>query len=160
MKIGILADTHIRKGRNLPPVVWETLAEVDMILHAGDIGSSSFLKDLESIAPVIAVKGNGDWMMEGLPEKAIFNLAHVKVGMIHGHQGPGQNTPQRALNTFAQDRVDVIVFGHSHIPYKTYTSGILLFNHGSPTEKRGSEFHSMGLMNINDSDFDIQHIFF
>lgn len=160
MKVGILADTHIRRGRNLPKFVWETLSEVDLILHAGDIVSVSFLKELELLAPVIAVRGNGDWMIDDLPDRVVFDLEHLKIGLTHGYEGPGKNTPQRALNTFAKDKVDIIIFGHSHMPYKTYTSGILLFNPGSPTEKRRAEFHSMGIMNIKDNSFDIQHVFF
>jgi putative phosphoesterase len=160
MKIGILSDTHIRKGRTLPEFVWETLSEVDVILHAGDIITGSLLKELELLAPVIAVRGNGDWMIENLPDKTVFQLGHLKIGMTHGCEGPGQNTPQRALNTFAHDLVDVIIFGHSHMPYKNYTSGILLFNPGSPTEKRKADFYSMGLMTIEDNAYDIQHLFF
>ena len=160
MKIAILADTHMRKGRKLPEFVWETLAEVDTILHAGDIVTETHLKELESLAPVVAVRGNGDWLIDGLPEKAVFQLGQFKIGMTHGHEGSGKTTPQKALSTFAQDRVDIIIFGHSHTPYKSYTSGILLFNPGSPTERRRSEFHSFGIMTIQDNQFDIQHVFF
>ena len=60
MKIGILADTHIRDG-SLPLLVWNALEDVQMILHAGDILIESVLEELSLLAPVVAVKGNCDW---------------------------------------------------------------------------------------------------
>jgi putative phosphoesterase len=160
MKVGILADTHIRKERSLPALVWEELEEVDAILHAGDLVTMSLLDDLAVLAPVIAVRGNCDWGVDDLPAKAITSLGNLTVGLTHGYLGPGKSTPERALNTFAQEQVDIIIFGHSHIPYKQFVNGILLFNPGSPTEKRGQTHHSLGIMTIEDGFFDIQHIFF
>jgi putative phosphoesterase len=160
MRVGILADTHIRKGRTLPPLVWEELEGIDAILHAGDLVTLSLLDDLAVLAPVIAVQGNCDWGVEHLREKAITTFGSLKVGLTHGYLGPGKSTPERAFNAFAKDEVDIIIFGHSHIPYKSFVDGVLLFNPGSPTEKRGQSHHSLGIMTIEDGFFDIQHIFF
>jgi len=160
MKVGILSDTHIRRGRTLPPFVWETLKDVSFILHAGDIVTESVLEELKMLAPVIAVKGNGDWLVDGLTEKVIVELGTLKVGITHGHLGKGTNTPERAYRTFKDDRVDVIVFGHSHIPYKCFHNGVLLFNPGSTTERRSQPHFSMGMMIIEDGYFDVQHLYF
>ncbi|RNC29327.1 MAG: hypothetical protein AWM53_00680 [Candidatus Dichloromethanomonas elyunquensis] len=160
MKIGILSDTHIRKDRTLPRFVWESLAGVDTILHAGDIVNENLLEELALIAPVIAVTGNCDWWVKDLPEKIIVNLGPFRVGVTHGYAGKGNNTPERAYNTFEGDKVDIIVFGHSHIPHKSFYESILLFNPGSPTERRGQPNFSLGMMTIEEGYFDIRHLFF
>lgn len=160
MKVGILSDTHIRKGRTLPQFVWEQLEGVDKILHAGDLVTVSLLEELALLAPVVAVRGNGDWLMEDLPDTAITQLGSLKVGLTHGYLGRGGNTPERAFNTFAQSEVDMIVFGHSHLPYKSFVNGILMFNPGSPTERRGQPQCSLGIMTIEDGFYDVQHLFF
>jgi len=160
MKVAILSDTHIRKGRSLPAYVWNVLSDVDTILHAGDFVTESLLEELKELAPVVAVRGNCDWLIEGLPDRAVFTLEHLKIGMTHGFQGKGKNTPERAYNTFQEDKTDIIIFGHSHVPYMNIVNGVLLFNPGSTTERRGQEYYSMGIMTIEKDDFDIRHIKF
>lgn len=160
MKIGILSDTHIYKGRSLSGFIWDALSEVEMILHAGDIVTESFLEDLKSIAPVTAVRGNCDWQIDRLPDKKICRLESLRIGLTHGFQGKGKTTVERAYNTFAEDRVDLIVFGHSHIPYSALFHGVRMFNPGSPTEKRGQTYFSCGLLTIEGGKFDLQHLFF
>lgn len=160
MKVGILSDTHIRKGRTLPRFVWDALCDVDTIFHAGDLVTASVLEELALLAPVIAVRGNGDWLVEELPDKTIIQLDFLKVGITHGYLGKGKNTSERAFNTFGKDKVDLIVFGHSHIPYKSFVDGVLMFNPGSPTDRRGQPHFSIGLMTIEEELFDVQHLFF
>jgi predicted phosphodiesterase len=76
------------------------------------------------IAPVVAVRGNGDWWVEEFRSQDYSN-GESENRITHGYLGKGNNTPERAYNTFAADQVDMIVFGHSHIPYKGYKNGIL-----------------------------------
>lgn len=160
MKVGILSDTHIRKGRILPQYVWEALEDVDFILHAGDLTTVSVLEELKMLAPVVAVRGNCDWLIDDLPDKTISELGELKIGLTHGYLGKASSTPQRALESFRGDQVDIIIFGHSHIPYKRFHDGILLFNPGSPVEKRGQLRFSMGILTIEDDWFDVEHLFF
>lgn len=159
MKVGILADTHIRGWRTLPGFVWDALDGADMILHAGDIMTENVLEDLETIAPVVAVQGNGDWLLD-LPTKEIVTCGKITIGITHGHLGKGGNTPERAYSMFAHDNVDIVVFGHSHIPFKSAHGGVMLFNPGSPTERRGQPHFSLGILTIEDNIYDIEHIFF
>lgn len=160
IKVGILSDTHVRKGRFLPSIVWENIADADLIMHAGDIGSKTLLEDLELIAPVVAVRGNGDFLIPGLPEKKIHKIGGLKVGLVHGDQGKGKNALERAYNTFRDYDLDLIIFGHSHIPIKKTVNGLLLFNPGSPTVKRGQKYHSLGILTIQADSFDIRHVYF
>lgn len=161
MKIGILSDTHIRQGRTLPSIVWKTLSDADTIIHAGDIVTRALLEDLEMLAPVIAVRGNCDWSLTELPDRIIAEVGSLKIGITHGASGNGKNTPEKAYNCFIQDDVDLIIFGHSHVPYKSFFDGVLLFNPGSASERRSQPRCSMGIMTVKDKRvFDIQHLYF
>lgn len=160
MKIGVLSDTHLRAGQSLPLFVWDHLQGVDLILHAGDILSSYVISDLEAIAPVRAVRGNCDgWEVAHLPGSDIIEIEKIRIGLVHGYSGSG-TTPDRALKTFAQDRVNAVVFGHSHIPLLEWRGDILLFNPGSPTDKRREPRYSMGLMEISQGLLKAEHLFF
>ncbi|UWG95769.1 metallophosphoesterase [Dehalobacter sp. DCM] len=160
MRIGIISDTHIRQGRTLASYVWKTLSEVDTIIHAGDIVSRTLLDDLETIAPVIAVRGNCDWSLTDLPDKLIADVGSIKIGITHGAMGFGKDTPDRAYNCFLNDEVDMIIFGHSHIPFKKYFEGILMFNPGSASERRSQAQCSIGILTVDKRNFNIQHLYF
>lgn len=161
MFLAVLSDTHLREVRNLPSRVWESLTGVDLILHAGDVLNPGLLVDLKAIAPVEAVRGNCDgWELASLPESKIITCEGIRIGLTHGAFGIGRTTPERALRTFEPGSVDIIVFGHSHTPYKEWHGDILLFNPGSPTDKRREPKFSMGLIQVHDSEFEALHIFF
>ncbi len=119
--LGVVSDTHLpRFGRSLPRALLDGLAagRVDSILHAGDITASFVLDQLAEIAPVLAVAGNNDPadLVETLGTRRVLEVAGRRIGLTHGHLGPGATTPERALRAFAPDDVDVVVFGHSHRP--------------------------------------------
>jgi len=160
MKIAVLSDTHLRPGQALPPWVWEECAKADLILHAGDVVCLDLLTDLEQISPVVAVQGNCDgWELAHLPERKIITCEEVKIGLTHGAYGFGSTTPERAKRTFEEDKVDVVVFGHSHIPYLEKQGELLLFNPGSPTNKRREPRYSMGIMEIEGRTINARHIY-
>lgn len=161
MLMGVISDTHLRRGQTLPPKVWEELSKVDIILHAGDILNPDLLDDLSCLARVEAVQGNCDaWELNYLPEKKIIECEGKRIGLIHGAYGRGKNTQERAFLAFEKDSVDAIVFGHSHSPYLERREGIFLFNPGSPTDKRRELNCSMGLLKIESSKIQAEHIFF
>lgn len=161
MIIGVISDTHLKVGQTLPTRVWEELAKVDLIIHTGDILNPDVLTDLSSLAAVEAVRGNCDgWELSNLPEQKILDCEGKKIGLTHGAYGLGKTTPERAFRTFDQSKVDVIVFGHSHTPYAQWREGILLFNPGSPTDKRRQLKYSMGLLKIDGMLIKAEHIYF
>jgi len=151
MLVGLIADTHIPfRRRYLPPEVFTAFKNVDLILHAGDLNVPQVLDVLTTIAPVVAVAGNGDeGLVERLGVSKTFTLGEYVVGLTHGHLGNEKNTPERALNAFPE--ADVIVFGHSHIPYVNYHGGTLLVNPGSPTDKRRQPHFSVGLLHLKET---------
>lgn len=149
MRIGVISDTHVPgRARAIPPIIFEAFRGVDLILHAGDLVSSKVLVELEAIAPVMAVRGNMDppELYSRLPKKRELNLEGVTIGLIHG-DGPGARRPaERALAAFPH--ADCVVYGHSHIPHCERIGRTLLFNPGSPTDRRREPMHSYGFLTI------------
>ncbi len=161
MRIGVLSDTHIRAGKSLPSWVFNELADVEMIFHAGDILIPQVLEDLACIAPVKAVRGNCDgWELADLPSELLSVLEGWRIGLVHGCAGVGYDTPERAFNTFKDKGVNIIIFGHSHVPYMNWLNGVLLFNPGSPTDKRRQADYSLGIINLVKDKVEAHHIFF
>ena len=160
MRIAVLSDTHLREGKSLPRFVWEHLTQIDMIVHAGDLTHMGLLEELTCIAPVRAVRGNCDGWDVSLPDRDIIECGVWKIGLVHGNAGKGNSTPDRAYAEFKETPVDVIVFGHSHTPFKELRNGILLFNPGSPTDKRREPQYSFGLLEIQPGQLTAKHLYF
>ena len=151
MKIGVLSDTHIPViVKALPPVIFDIFNGVDLILHAGDIVELSVLDELSSIAPVEAVAGNMDdsQISLRLPAKKIIPVGHYTVGLIHGKY---RIDNQREMIRKEFDKVDVIVYGHSHGAFWGKVGDVYFLNPGSPTDKRYAPFNSVALLSIEDS---------
>jgi putative phosphoesterase len=161
MKLGIVSDTHMPyKGNVLPRALVDGLQGVDLILHAGDFTDPAVIGILEEIAPVEAVTGNndGEEIYERFGRKKMLTLAGFRVGLIHG-DGFHKTTEERAIDAFRDDRPDLIIFGHSHIPLHRMEEGIMMFNPGSPTDKRRQPRFSFGLIELGKS-ITAEHVFF
>lgn len=151
MKIGVISDTHIpRTCPKLPVKIIKAFEGVDMILHAGDLVEIKVLRDLEKLAKTTAVYGNMDEaeVRRLLPEKEIIKAGGFTIGLIHGY-GPAANIIDRVKGEFTE-KVDVIVFGHSHVPVNVIKDGILFFNPGSPTDKIFARSNSYGMLTVAD----------
>jgi putative phosphoesterase len=151
VKVVVLADTHIRAGgrRQLPEDVYRLLDRADAVLHAGDVVDHSLLDTLRSIAPTYAVLGNNDLTMGAtLPGSRRLELGGVRIAMIHD-SGARDGRAARLHRKFPD--AAVVVFGHSHIPCNEFgVDGQLLFNPGSPTERRSQPHHTAGLLELDD----------
>ena len=141
MKIGVISDTH----GLLRPEVAPALAGVERILHMGDVGKVSILKELGKIAPVTAVRGNVD--REGpsseLPETEVVLIGGRYVYMLHNletiHLDP-------AAGKFA-----AVLFGHSHVPNFYKKKGVLYFNPGSCGPRRFRLPVTVGLLTVSEN---------
>lgn len=130
MIIGIIADTHGLVRPELPDV----FEDVDLILHAGDVGGSGVLEALQTIAPVEAVYGNVDDPHDpALARERVVTVAGLTIHVSHGHE-LGRPTAQLALARYAGD---VVVFGHTHRPV-TYIApdGRVAVNPGAAGPRR------------------------
>lgn len=154
LRVVVLADTHLRSAsqrgrppRRLPDAVISHLRGADAILHAGDVLDAGVLDDLRGYGPVHAVLGNNDVLLTGvLPVTRMVELGGVRVGMIHD-SGPTRGRAARMRRRFPD--ADVVVFGHSHAPVNEVgEGGQLLFNPGSPTQRRAQPVHTLGELRL------------
>jgi len=135
--------------RKLPDACVERLRLCDLILHGGDVMTEAALAEIEAIGPPVeAVLGNMDSLelRARLPPERLIALAGgVKLGMVHD-AGPAHGRLGRLQLRFPD--ADAVVFGHSHIPLHERDGGFQIFNPGSPTERRRSPLHAMGLARV------------
>lgn len=154
MKIVVLSDTHIpQAAEELPAKIYDELKSADLLLHAGDITSLIFLKNLQKLAKDIrAVYGNMDdlSLRKILPKKEVIKVNGFTIGLVHGWGSPS-GLVDLVEKEFQEKKPDIIIFGHSHQPLCLNKNGILFFNPGSPTDKVFSGANSYGIISINDS---------
>ncbi len=140
MKIGVISDTH----GLLRPEVAPALAGVERILHLGDVGKISILRELETIAPVTAIRGNvdRDGPCSELPETDVVLIAGRYVYMLHDlktlHLDP-------AAGKFA-----AVLSGHTHVPNFYRRKGVLYFNPGSCGPRRFELPVTVGLLTVGE----------
>lgn len=138
VEVLLLADTHVpRRARDLPAEVWAAVDAADVVLHAGDWVDVDLLDALEARARrLVACWGNNDGpdLRARLPEVARATLGGLRFAVVH-ETGPRTGREARCAEAFPD--ADVLVFGHSHIPWDTVApGGLRLLNPGSPTDRR------------------------
>ena len=160
MRIAVLADTHSpRYWKRCPDPVAAALDGVDLILHAGDVCLRETLEELSRFAPVRAVRGNNDgadiaeW---GAPDTLDLDLAGLRVAMVHD-SGASSGRGRRLKRLFPA--ADLVVFGHSHIPWNEVHEGQRAFNPGSPTDKRRQPRGTMGELVVEGGELVSSRIF-
>jgi hypothetical protein len=133
-----MADTHLpKRAKRLPAELWAAVDEADVVVHAGDWVEPFLLDELEQRARrLVACYGNNDGpeLRRRLPEVARAEVDGVRLAVVH-ETGDRKGREQRCAARYPD--VDVLVFGHSHIPWDTTaTTGLRLLNPGSPTDRR------------------------
>ncbi|RYG71969.1 metallophosphoesterase [Lentibacillus lipolyticus] len=161
MRIVVTADTHMpSKGKQLPTRLTRELTKADLIIHAGDWKTTDVYEALCEYGEVIGVYGNVDdeAVKKQLQAKETFSINGYNIGVVHGH-GEKKTTEKRAIEAFDGENMDVIIFGHSHIPLVRYVKKQLLINPGSPTDKRSLPHYSFAILDI-DEDIHADLMFF
>ena len=133
--------------------------DVGLVLHAGDAGHASVLEHLKQVAPLLAVRGNADPLdlIETLPDRVWIEAGSRTVLLLHGHRG---KTALKAARAAAAPGIDLIVFGHSHKPLIEREGRTILFNPGSPTERRWNPHFGVGLVRVSDAELEPELILF
>lgn len=172
MRLLIISDTHVpTRARDLPARVWDEVDAADVVIHAGDWMDAALLDALEErSARLIACWGNNDGpdLRERLPEVARATLDGVRLAVTH-EAGAAKGRDTRMAKAFPD--TDVLVFGHSHIPWDTTAprvsgtsgsgeggsgagasggGGLRLLNPGSPTDRRRQPHHTYMTATIAD----------
>src|SRR5699024_3515169 len=161
MKVVILSDTHMpKREKKLPPRLIQELKTANLIIHAGDWNSMEVYNMLRKYGPVKGVYGNADneEMTTNFPAKELLTINGFQIGIVHGH-GEKKTTERRAFDAFVEEKVDAIIFGHSHIPFLRYFKKVLLLNPGSRTDKRTQPYYSFAMMEI-DEEIRVEFVFF
>jgi putative phosphoesterase len=138
VRLLLIADTHLpRRARDLPAQVWDEVAKADLVVHAGDWVSADLLDRLEQrSAALLSCWGNNDGpeLRARLPEVARATIEGVRLAVVHE---TGSSAGRETRTDLAHPDTDLLVFGHSHIPWDTVTpGGMRLLNPGSPTDRR------------------------
>jgi uncharacterized protein len=168
MKVGVISDTHLADSgvRKLATQIIQKISVdnetlkglfephfrgVSAILHAGDLVNLSVLSMLENFGKVYAVSGNMDPapVCEKLPQQRVVELGKFRIGLIHGWGSP-HGLSEKVREKFAGEKLDCIVFGHSHQAYDQVEDGVLMFNPGSPTDRRFAPKRTIGILHLED----------
>lgn len=150
MRIALVSDTHFpSRGRVLPEACAGRLRAADAIVHAGDLADAATLAHLRALGPpLVAVHGNIDepTVRAALPARAEVELEGLRVAVVHD-AGPEAGRLRRLRARFPE--ADVVVFGHSHIPFHGVgPDGLVALNPGSPTDRRRQPRHSMAELDV------------
>ncbi|MCL5292085.1 MAG: metallophosphatase family protein [Actinobacteria bacterium] len=154
MKALAISDTHVKMVEEiagLDRAIRPYLADVDVILHAGDMLISEALEHLESLKPTYAVAGNMDspdlrWTLK---QTLIMEFGRFKIGLAHGRGAP-EGLERRIRTIFSDQKVDCILFGHSHYPFVGVVDGVLMVNPGSLLDKRFALSNTLAIITANE----------
>ncbi|WP_018924001.1 metallophosphoesterase family protein [Salsuginibacillus kocurii] len=160
MKWLVISDTHMpKRAKQFPDTLEDELKKVNHIIHAGDFQTMDVYEKLSQYGKLHGVYGNIDEedLKEQLPAKKTLEIEGFRIGLVHGH-GEKKTTEKRVLEAF-DEKMDIIIFGHSHMPLLRYVGKTLLFNPGSVTDKRKLPYYSFGRLHIGE-ELQAEHVFF
>jgi putative phosphoesterase len=149
-RLVVLSDTHMpRRNRSLPRELVGALRTADLIVHLGDFTGMEVVTFLEAYAPLIGVHGNNDSddIRARFPATQRIEMEGKLLVLLHGDIG-GRSANVAARATRGGD---VVLFGHSHHPLCSWEGGRLLFNPGSPTDKRWADYRAYGVLEIGET---------
>jgi putative phosphoesterase len=152
VRLLLIADTHVpKRARDLPAQVWDEVSAADVVVHAGDWVEPQLLDALVARATrLVACWGNNDGaeLRRRLPERADVTLEGVRFTVVHETGASGGRDARMARE---YPDTDVLVFGHSHIPWDSSTeTGLRLLNPGSPTDRRRQPFCTYMTATVHD----------
>ena len=149
----LISDTHVPERREeIPREFLSQLKEDDIVLHAGDWTSGNTLKLLQQKAKVFGVWGNMDdgAIRKELPEKTIVEIQGFKIGITHGFGAP-EGMVEKVQSKFLE-KVDMILFGHTHVPHSEEKDGILFYNPGSLSFNNDRRELTYAILEIKDNE--------
>jgi len=138
LKIAVLSDTHVTSFDDIPRKIIDCLSTVDLIVHAGDFVTLNVLEGLNKLGKVTAVHGNMDSseLRNSLPDKEIIEVGSKRIGITHGWGAPWE-MEKKVRTMFPDEKLDAIIFGHSHFSQNKVIDDILFFNPGKASQSFG-----------------------
>ncbi|MCK5832896.1 metallophosphoesterase [bacterium] len=156
VKIAVISDSHIgQKISAYPAEILNAIGECDIIIHAGDHTSMESVELLNSLGNLRAVHGNMDEITISnlLPSRLVFEVEGIRIGVTHGWGSP-LGIERRVLDVFVDEKLDIVIFGHSHSPCDKIIDGIRVINPGAISGNLQDKSSSWGILTINGCDAD------
>ena len=147
MKIAVVSDTHHRTKLIINKL--KELNNLDKVIHLGDIVKDAYKIEDELDIEVLKVRGNCDFNAFDEEEEKIIHLNNRKILMTHGHKYNIKVDLNRLYYKSKEIEADIVLFGHTHMPYNEVLNNTLFFNPGSPTNPRSQEGKTYGIIQIN-----------
>lgn len=147
-RIWVISDTHLTNSKLLPAEFTRKIDRKDVVLHLGDIITFEVWEFLTTLCRVEAVSGNCDMpdVRRRLKPKKVLELGGFKIGMTHGHGGVSEAL--KSMRQEYENKVDVAMFGHTHIPCNMQQGDTLFFNPGSLKNARIGH-NSYGVLHLD-----------
>ena len=156
MRIGIISDTH-RFTAAIDKAI-PLLQDCDLIVHAGDnIDDSEYIEAMTDI-PVVAVKGNCDFYSTPGKDEEIFMAEDKRIFVCHGHNYGIKYTFTDLFERASELDVDIVIFGHSHVPCYEKIKDVIFINPGSPSLPRGGSKKGIGILDIENGEIIYERI--
>ncbi|MER2134072.1 MAG: metallophosphoesterase [Arthrobacter sp.] len=157
-RVLLIADTHLpKRAKALPQQVWDEVETADLVVHAGDWVTKDLLNELqERSRELLGCWGNNDGpeLRSRLPEVARTVVEGVRIAVVH-ETGTAKGRETRMQEAFPD--TDLLIFGHSHIPWDTIApNGLRLLNPGSPTDRRRQPYCTYMVVEIDDGSVDVE----
>jgi len=151
-RIGVISDTHIRKLKDIPAKLLDTIKSFDLIVHLGDIVSMEFVEFLKSTNKFTGIAGNHDpqSIKRILPKTDIIEVNGKRLGLLHGYWFPFF-CDRRSIARFKDENVDAILYGHTHIIRNQVKDGILWFNPGSAQALFPAPWKTFGVLEVGET---------
>jgi putative phosphoesterase len=153
VRIAVLADTHLSHISQLPPRLLEEVRQADIVIHLGDFISPRLMEQLRRLSREFhGIPGNHDpWVIKhALPREQVIDVNGKRLGLIHGCLFPF-GSRQVMRRRFGTDRLDALLYGHTHVARNEIIDGILYFNPGSATGKFPAPWKSYGVLMVGDT---------
>ena len=152
MKICVISDTHAHRISDLPPALISVLKKVDIIVHLGDYDTIELVTELKKLGNFWGVTGNHDFakIRAVLPATDILEVNGKRLGLVHGHGSSMPRGLQKGLRArFNGQKLDAILYGHTHVTRSRMVEDILYFNPGSAAGRFPAYRRSYGILTVD-----------
>jgi hypothetical protein len=151
-RIGVLSDTHFHHFNEVPSSLLKQLKTFDMVIHLGDFVNKDLVDYFRSLSNFYGIAGNHDpqSVKKLLPSADVIEVNGKRIGLLHGYWSPFF-CQQRSLARFRKDKVDAILYGHTHVIRNETANGILFFNPGSASSIWPAPWRTYGVLNVGES---------
>ncbi len=151
IRIGVISDTHQHRLEGLPPALREMLGRVDLVLHMGDFVCMDLVDTLRTLNNFRGIAGNHDphSIKDLFPRTDLIEVNGKRLGLLHGYWFPFF-CEHRSLARFKKEKVDAIIYGHTHVIRNEISHNILFFNPGTASAMWPAPWKTYGIVNVGE----------